>query len=34
VRNDIFYAENWSLSMDFWILLRTLIICLSGKNAY
>jgi Undecaprenyl-phosphate glucose phosphotransferase len=34
VRNDIFYAENWTLSLDVQILLRTLIICLVGKNAY
>lgn len=34
VRNDIYYAENWSLSLDVRILLRTFIICLTGKNAY
>ena len=34
VRNDIFYAENWSLSLDIRILFRTFIICLTGKNAY
>lgn len=34
VRNDIFYAENWSVSLDVQILLRTFIICLTGKNAY
>ena len=34
VRNDIFYVDNWSLSLDFQILLRTLVICLLGKNAY
>ena len=34
VRNDIFYAENWSLSLDVRILLRTFIICVTGKNAY
>ena len=34
VRNDIYYAENWSLSLDVRILLRTLVICLTGKNAY
>jgi Undecaprenyl-phosphate glucose phosphotransferase len=34
IRNDNFYAENWSLSLDVWILLRTFVITLSGKNAY
>ncbi|HUQ38254.1 MAG TPA: undecaprenyl-phosphate glucose phosphotransferase [Aestuariivirga sp.] len=34
VRNDIFYAENWTLSLDVKILLRTLLICVAGKNAY
>jgi Undecaprenyl-phosphate glucose phosphotransferase len=33
IRNDNFYAENWSLSLDVWILLRTFV-SLSGKNAY
>jgi lipopolysaccharide/colanic/teichoic acid biosynthesis glycosyltransferase len=34
VRNDIFYVDNWSLSFDIQILMRTLVICLVGKNAY
>jgi len=34
VRNDIYYAENWSLSLDLHILMRTLVICVTGKNAY
>lgn len=34
IRNDVFYAENWSLSLDLWILMRTLVICVAGKNAY
>jgi exopolysaccharide biosynthesis polyprenyl glycosylphosphotransferase len=34
VRNDIFYVDNWSLSFDIQILLRTVVICLLGKNAY
>lgn len=34
IRNDIFYAENWSLTMDLQILVRTVVVCLFGKNAY
>jgi putative colanic acid biosysnthesis UDP-glucose lipid carrier transferase len=34
VRNDNFYAENWSPSLDIWILVRTAIITITGKNAY
>jgi Undecaprenyl-phosphate glucose phosphotransferase len=34
VRNDIYYAENWSLSLDLWILYRTAIVCVLGTNAY
>jgi putative colanic acid biosysnthesis UDP-glucose lipid carrier transferase len=34
VRNDIYYAENWSLSLDFRILLQTIAVCIFGKNAY
>jgi putative colanic acid biosysnthesis UDP-glucose lipid carrier transferase len=34
IRNDNFYAENWSLSLDLWILLRTVLITMTGKNAY
>jgi putative colanic acid biosysnthesis UDP-glucose lipid carrier transferase len=34
IRNDNFYAENWSLSLDIWILLRTVVITIWGKNAY
>ena len=34
IRNDIFYAENWSLTLDIQILARTIIVCLFGKNAY
>jgi Undecaprenyl-phosphate glucose phosphotransferase len=34
VRNDIFYVDNWSLSFDIQILMRTFVICLLGKNAY
>ncbi len=34
IRNDNFYAENWSLSLDIWILLQTVVITIWGKNAY
>jgi putative colanic acid biosynthesis UDP-glucose lipid carrier transferase len=34
IRNDNFYAENWSPSLDIWILMRTLLITITGRNAY
>lgn len=34
VRLDIDYIERWSLWLDLWILLRTPIATLSGRNAY
>lgn len=34
VRHDIYYVENWSLLFDLKILAMTLIICLTGRNAY
>ena len=34
VKHDVYYAENWSLLFDLRILCATLIICLTGKNAY
>ena len=34
VQYDIYYAENWSLCFDFKIMLMTLVICLTGRNAY
>jgi len=30
---DIFYIENWSLKLDFWILLKTPWAVIKGKNA-
>jgi exopolysaccharide biosynthesis polyprenyl glycosylphosphotransferase len=34
VRLDIYYAENWSPSMDLRIILETIPVVLSGKGAY
>jgi Undecaprenyl-phosphate glucose phosphotransferase len=34
VREDIYYVENWSLFLDLKILAMTLVICLTGRNAY
>ncbi len=33
-RYDLYYIENWSLLLDFKIILRTIWVALSGKNAY
>ena len=34
VRYDVFYIENWSLFLDIRILIMTLFVALSQKNAY
>jgi exopolysaccharide biosynthesis polyprenyl glycosylphosphotransferase len=34
VRLDLFYIENWSLSLDLYILLKTVGVILLGKGAY
>jgi Undecaprenyl-phosphate glucose phosphotransferase len=34
VKHDIYYAENWSLLFDLKILVKTVIIVLTGRNAY
>jgi len=34
VQYDIYYAENWSLGLDIKILMMTVAICLTGRNAY
>lgn len=34
VKSDIEYIDNWSLTLDFKILFRTLIIVFGGRNAY
>jgi putative colanic acid biosynthesis UDP-glucose lipid carrier transferase len=34
VEHDIFYLRNWSLSLDLWILIRTVIVVLCDRKAY
>ncbi len=34
VEHDLYYIENWSLTMDFIIILRTLMIGFYGENAF
>ena len=34
VRMDLYYVENWSLSMDFTILMRTMLAVWRGEGAY
>jgi putative colanic acid biosynthesis UDP-glucose lipid carrier transferase len=34
VRHDIDYLRNWSLSLDFYIILRTIWMVLRDRNAY
>jgi putative colanic acid biosynthesis UDP-glucose lipid carrier transferase len=34
VEYDLDYVKHWSLSLDFWILLRTAWVVLRGSNAY
>ncbi|MGH2819088.1 MAG: sugar transferase, partial [Actinomycetota bacterium] len=34
VRYDLFYIQNWSLSLDLWILWRTLRAVLGGEGAH
>lgn len=34
VRHDIYYVDNWSPLFDLKILVKTVLICLSGRNAY
>ncbi len=34
VEHDLYYVENWSLMLDLEILFRTVVIVLTGRNAY
>ena len=34
VRHDLFYIQNWSLSLDLWILWRTVRAVMSGEGAH
>jgi lipopolysaccharide/colanic/teichoic acid biosynthesis glycosyltransferase len=34
VRLDLYYVENWSLSLDIAIMLRTLLAVVRGSGAY
>jgi putative colanic acid biosysnthesis UDP-glucose lipid carrier transferase len=34
VKCDVYYAENWSFWFDVQILLMTVVVCLTGRNAY
>ena len=34
IRHDLFYIQNWSLSLDFWILWRTLRAVLKAEGAH
>jgi lipopolysaccharide/colanic/teichoic acid biosynthesis glycosyltransferase len=34
IRYDLFYIQNWSLSLDLWILWRTFRAVLSAEGAH
>ena len=34
VRYDLEYIENWSVAFDLFILWRTIVVCVGGKNAF
>lgn len=34
VNYDVYYAENWSFWFDIQILLMSVVVCLTGRNAY
>jgi putative colanic acid biosynthesis UDP-glucose lipid carrier transferase len=31
---DLWYIDNWSLRLDFWIVVRTVLVVMRGHNAY
>jgi exopolysaccharide biosynthesis polyprenyl glycosylphosphotransferase len=34
IEHDIFYVENWSFLLDVIIMIKTVFICLAGRNAF
>jgi len=34
IKYDIYYAENWSFGFDMQIMLMSVIVCLTARNAY
>jgi putative colanic acid biosynthesis UDP-glucose lipid carrier transferase len=34
VEHDLYYLRNWSLSLDLWIIVKTVFVLLRDKNAY
>jgi Undecaprenyl-phosphate glucose phosphotransferase len=34
IKYDIQYTENWSLFFDLWILIKTTVVCVVGRNAH
>jgi lipopolysaccharide/colanic/teichoic acid biosynthesis glycosyltransferase len=34
VECDLWYIDNWSLRLDFWIIVRTVLVVMRGRNAY
>ncbi len=34
VEHDLYYIDNWSLQLDFWIIVKTVIVIVRGNNAY
>lgn len=34
VEHDLYYLRNWSLSLDLWILIKTVIVVLRDRSAY